>query len=311
VTVDKTKTHAIAGLMTGAVVWGLIWYPFRVLEAQGLHGSASTAYVYAVALLVALLFTWREMPGARGNGVVLLLIGLIAGWTNLAYVIAIIEGEVMRVMLLFYLAPLWTVLFARWLLHEKPGGTGLLVILISAAGAVTMLWNPAHGLPIPTNRAEWLGLSAGMAFALSNVLIRKADGVGIGLKSLAVFAGVTALAAAWSLWMPGVRPAPSLSMVSHVLVFVLGLVILATNWAVQYGISKTPATQAIVILLFELVVAAWGSYFLAAEVMTLQEWAGGALIVTASLLSGRLGFQIAPVPPVLEPDANSPSSTRA
>ncbi|MFN0316925.1 MAG: DMT family transporter [Burkholderiales bacterium] len=308
---DKTKAHAIAGLLTGALVWGLIWYPFRVLEGEGLFASVSTAYVYGVALVVALLFTWREVPRAQGYGVVLLLIGLIAGWTNLAYVIAIIEGEVMRVMLLFYLAPLWTVLFARWLLNEKPGGTGLMVILVSAAGAVTMLWNPAQGLPIPTNRAEWLGLSAGMAFALSNVLIRKADGVGIGLKSLAVFAGVTALAVLWSLWMSPARLAPSLGMASYGLVVVLGLVILATNWAVQYGISKTPATQAIVILLFELVVAAWGSYVLAGEAMTVQEWAGGALIVAASLLSGRLGSQFVPGPAVLEPEAKSPSSTRA
>ncbi|MSQ58411.1 MAG: DMT family transporter [Betaproteobacteria bacterium] len=307
---DKTKTHAIAGLLTGAVVWGLIWYPFRVLEDQGLFGSVSTAYVYGVALAVALLLSWRELPRAQGYGMVLLWIGLVAGWTNLAYVIAIIEGEVMRVMLLFYLAPLWTVLFARWLLYEKPGGIGLLVILISATGAVTMLWNPTQGLPIPTNRAEWLGLSAGMAFALSNVLIRKAHWVGIGLKSLAVFAGVTALAVLWSLWTSPMRPAPALGIASFGLVVVLALVILATNWAVQYGISKTPATQAIVILLFELVVAALGSYFLAGEAMTLQEWAGGALIVAASLLSGRLGAQAVPMPPVLEPDASSPSCTR-
>ncbi len=307
---DRTKRHAVAGLITGAVVWGLIWYPFRVLETQGLAGSVSTAYVYGVALVVALLLFWRELPRARGHGVALLWIGLIAGWTNLAYVIAAIEGEVMRVMLLFYLAPLWTVLFARVLLNEQPGRTGLLVVLISAAGAVTMLWNPSQGLPIPMNRAEWLALSAGMAFALSNVLIRKADGVGIPVKSVAVFIGVTLLALGWSVLAPQARLSPALGFASYGLVMVLGWVILATNWVVQYGISQTTATQAIVILLFELVVAAAGSYFLAGEAMTLQEWAGGALIVTASLLSGRLGTQPVLAPPVLEAGANSPRSMR-
>jgi drug/metabolite transporter (DMT)-like permease len=310
VSADTTKTHAVAGLIAGAIVWGLIWYPFRVLEAQGFFGSLSTAYVYGVALVAGLILFWRELPRARGCGMALLWIGLIAGWTNLAYVIATIEGEVMRVMLLFYLAPLWTVLFARLLLNEKPGGTGLLVVITSVAGAATMLWNPSQGLPVPTNRAEWLGLSAGMAFALSNVLIRKADGVGIALKSLAVFIGVTLLALVWTSLAAPARLAPALGFASCTLIVVLGVVILATNWVVQYGISKTSATQAIVILLFELVVAAAGSYFLAGEAMTLQEWAGGALIVTASLLSGRLSPQLVLPPPVLEAGGNSPNSMR-
>ncbi|MDP2784248.1 MAG: EamA family transporter, partial [Sulfurimicrobium sp.] len=60
---------------------------------------------------------------------------------------------------------------------------------------------------------------------------------------------------------------------------------------VQYGLSHTPANQAIVIFLFELVVAAISSYFLAGELMTMQEWLGGAMIVAASLFSGKLEQQ--------------------
>jgi uncharacterized membrane protein len=40
-------------------------------------------------------------------------LGLAAGWTNLAYVLAMLQGEVVRVLLLFFLSPLWTVVFAR------------------------------------------------------------------------------------------------------------------------------------------------------------------------------------------------------
>jgi len=41
-----------------------------------------------------------------------------------------------------------------------------------------------------------------------------------------------------------------------------------------------------VILLFELVVAAIAAYLLAGEVMRAQDWAGGALIVAASIAAG-------------------------
>lgn len=306
-----THRPAIAGLVTGAVVWGLIWYPLRELEAQGLVGSASTFFIYAVSTLVALALFARRLREARGALGALAAIGAVSGWTNLAYVISVIEGEVMRVMLLFYLAPLWTVLFARGLLGERQGRVGALVVLASLVGAVAMLWDPAQGLPLPANRAEWLGLSAGMAFALSNVLIRKATHVSIQVKSVAVFVGVSALALAWSL-MASDRPLlPELDTPRWLLVGALGLLILATNLAVQYGLSHTSATQAIVILLFELVVAAVGAYFLAGEVMGVQEWVGGALIVTASLLSSRLAPAAAqPSPPVLAEEGSASSSTR-
>jgi drug/metabolite transporter (DMT)-like permease len=72
------------------------------------------------------------------------------------------------------------------------------------------------------------------------------------------------------------------------LVGLIGLVLLATNLFVQYGLTHTPANRAIVIFLFELVVAALSSWLLAEEAMTLKEWVGGAMIVAASLFSGKL-----------------------
>lgn len=305
-----TNPRAIAGLVAGAVVWGLVWYPLRELEHQGLVGSVSTVYIYAVAMVASLLLFARRLGQVRGALVPLLCIGLAAGWTNLAYVLAVIEGEVMRVLLLFYLAPLWTVIFARFLLDERPGITGLWVLLLSLTGAIAMLWNPAQGWPVPAARAEWLGLSAGMGFALSNVLIRRAAGIDIQVKALAIFVCVTVLALVWSLAAPGTRLVPDLDGAHWALVLLIGLVILMANLTVQYGLSHTSATQAIVILLFELVVAAVGAYFLAGEAMTPQEWAGGALIVTASLLSSRLAAASPQPAPVLAEAGRASSSTR-
>ena len=49
-----------------------------------------------------------------------------------------------------------------------------------------------------------------------------------------------------------------------------------------------PANQAIVLLLFELLFAAVAAYFLAGEKMGLQEYMGAILIISASLLSGKI-----------------------
>jgi len=66
----------------------------------------------------------------------------------------------------------------------------------------------------------------------------------------------------------------------------------ATSFAVQFGLTHLPANQAIVLLLFELLFAAVAAYFLANEKMGMQELIGAVLIVSASLLSGRIHDEI-------------------
>ena len=118
---------------------------------------------------------------------------LSAGWANLGYVLAMLHGEVMRVLLLFYLAPLWTILFSYWLLGERLNRYGYLVIALSFSGAVIMLWEPQHGLPLPQNISEWIGLSAGMGFAFSNVVSRRAAHLSVEAKSYSVLFGTALL----------------------------------------------------------------------------------------------------------------------
>ena len=68
----------------------------------------------------------------------------------------------------------------------------------------------------------------------------------------------------------------------------IGLVLCATSFAVQFGLTHLPANQAIMLLLLELLFAAVAAYFLAGEKMGVQELVGAVLIVSASLLSGKI-----------------------
>jgi drug/metabolite transporter (DMT)-like permease len=279
------KPLAIASLVAGATVWGLIWYPYRKLEAAGLPGVTATVLTYAVALVLALPIFRRQLRGARIDGW-LVAIALSAAGCNLGYVVAMLHGEVMRVLLLFYLAPLWTVLLARLLLDERLTATGAAVVALSVAGAAVMLWRPELGAPWPQASGEWIGLLAGFLFALSNVLIRRASHYSIGLKSTAVFVGVVGLGLVLSPWQSGM-PGTAAGIGSWLLVVLVGLVLFAINPIVQYGLMRIAASRAIVILLAELVIAAVASWALAGEVMGLREWLGGGLIVAASLYSAH------------------------
>lgn len=275
------------GLLFGAIVWGLIWYPYRQLELAGISGIQSSLVTYGVALILgAIVFArhWRDLVRTPKEG---LYIGLAAGWANLGYVLAVLQGEVMRVLLLFYLAPLWTLFLARWMLAERAGPRGLLVMGLSLAGMFTMLWQ-GGGWPLPQNKAEWLALSAGMAFAATNVLTRWSDHLTLKAKSLSVWAGVCAIAAVFFMMEPFPLPAPASIPGSYwLLMVVMGVLLATTTWLVQLGITHTPANRAAVIFMFELVVAAVSSYLLAGEAMTAREWVGGSMIIAAALMSEK------------------------
>jgi drug/metabolite transporter (DMT)-like permease len=277
----------VLALLVGASTWGIVWYPYRLLAHSGVGGEWSALITYGIATVAGLALFPRAPREWLPRPWLFLLMGLSAGISNVAYIVSVLEGNVMRVVLLFYLAPLWTIPLAHFILKEKLDARGYGVMAIAMLGAMVMLWHPQIGAPWPQSRADWLGVAAGGFFALCNVLVRKAEGAGNAAKSLGILLGVTLVAAPAALFF-----APTLAWSAVTgewpLLLGIGITLVAMSLVLQYGLTHIAATRAVVILLFELVVATAAAWFLAGEVGGMREWIGGALIVAASLMSGHL-----------------------
>jgi drug/metabolite transporter (DMT)-like permease len=284
---NKQNLFAVFGLLFGAVCWGIIWYPYRLMSDAGVSGIASSFYTYSLALMMSFIIFIRHWRGLLHLPKRAIWLCLIAGWTNLSYVLAVIDGEVMRIMLLFYLSPLWTLLLAHFWLKERIHSSGYIAIAISLLGAFIML-NDFSGstLPLPHNKAEWLALSSGVGFALTNVITRRSTDLSIVSKSMLVWIGVVGVSLLAAPWL-GVRfPSPSFFSLTQWQVMVLiAILLMASTIFVQYGVTQMTAVRASVLFLFELVVAAIASYYLAHEAMHWNEWVGGVMIVAAGLIS--------------------------
>jgi len=289
---SKQNVMPIAGILSGALVWGLIWYPYRVLQDAGISGPLATFITYLLAMLTGgfmLPRVWRELRARNKNGAGwwAALLVFSAGWANFGYVLAMLQGEVMRVLLLFYLAPVWTILFSNGLLGERLNRYGYLIIALSLGGAFIMLWEPRLGMPYPQNSSEWLGLSAGMGFALSNVVSRRAAHLSVESKAFSIWLGTAMLTAPLLCWQGGISW-QAIDAQAWLILGLLGITLCSCSFAVQYGVTHMPANRAMLLFLFELVIAALASYFFASEAMGWRDWLGAVLIVSASLLSGRL-----------------------
>ncbi len=276
----------VLALLAGATLWGVIWYPMRRLEAAGLEGVWLTLVLYASALAASLPHTgpaWREF---RRSPVLLALLMLAGGWTNVAFVESVLHGNILRVLLLFYLSPLWATIMARLMLGERVSSRAGASLVLAMGGAVLMLWNPRAGTVWPQGTADWYAISAGFAFALGNVMVRKAEKISIAAKAASIWIGVVVVATGMIVVLG--LPVPHAGMATFAGAAALGLFgILLMTLLVQYGVTHMPVHQSAVIMLFELVAGAMSQQLLTSERISPRDWAGGALIVTGAYLSAR------------------------
>lgn len=289
--IGKNKnSFAIFGLLFGASVWGIIWYPYRLLEQSGVPGVTASFYTYFIAMLIGCFVFRKQWRGLLLQPKSIFWLVLAAGWTNLSFVLAVIHGEVMRVTLLFYLSPIWTLILAHFWLKERAGIKEVLVIFISLIGASTMLYDPLqpNSLPLPQSVSDWLAVSAGLGFALTNVITRKSDHLSLVAKAFSIWGGVVLLSLIGILFFGADFTAPTaFSEANWGIILLVSFMLFASALLVQYGVTHIAATSASVIFLFELVVAALAAYLLAGEAMDLNEWIGGALIVSAAIYSSK------------------------
>lgn len=275
----------IFALLFGATMWGVIWYPLRLFDAQGLDGLWSSALMYLGTLIVAIPVLYKGWREWLQSPMLFFLMAIATGWTNVAFILAILDGNIMRVLLLFYLSPLWATLLGYFFLGEQLSRHSIAVLFFAMAGAIIMLWDDSLGFPAPQSKADWFALSSGIAFAITNVFIHKLNNASVMVKTATGWLGVFVVVFVLIYFIGEENTATADVMVWA---WILGAVVMTlVNIAVVYGVTHMPVHRSAVILLFEIVVGAVSSLLLTNEVIQLQEWIGGALVILAAYLTAR------------------------
>lgn len=289
----STSPLPVFALLLCALVGGTGWLPFRHLQALGVHPLWATVLVYVLAVVLvggmrprAFAAVWRTPA--------LWALGLGFGAMNACFFWAVSIGDVVRVVLLFNLMPVWSAVLARLLLNEKLSARSAAAVCLALLGAAVVLWpvdvpGPRFSqLPVPTSLADWLGLMGGMAFALNNVLLRRGVQQSEESQVLAMFCGGILVAGSVAFGLALFQRVPWLVEFDWTWVLItvlLGLWFLLGNFALQFGASRLPANVTSVVMLSEIVFASGSSALLGASQMGTMTWIGGALIVLAALIS--------------------------
>jgi len=293
---------AVLALVFNAFTWGLSWWPFRQLLGQGVHPLWLTTLTFAAAVLLVSVtrpVAWLELLRTPS----LWWLVLASGLTNACFNWAVAIGDVVRVVLLFYLMPLWALLLARLLLGERISALGALRVALALGGALVVLWPDgqaaANGLsnshppawadwPLPRSLPDLLALAGGFTFALNNVMLKREAHRGEAARALAMFSGGSAVSLLLALALQHAGDVPALPAIAPGwLLGTLALAVwfLSSNLALQYGAGRLPANTTSVVMVSEVAFASGSAVALGAGSLSAATLLGGGMILSAAVLA--------------------------
>ena len=287
-----------AVLFLASVLWGSAWIPLNAIESAGISHSLLLLLAYSVASVLTAVILWRQwhrvLAHWQHNKALLAGIFLVGGLANASFSLALLEGNVVRVMVLFYLLPVWSTLLGRLFLHETVGVSKALMIMLALLGVVLVAgiqpgsdWQ-ADLLKTPWGTGDSLGLIAGFTYAANNILFRKGQQVALVLKAESMLLGAAFFMFLSWLWQADTQNTDQLLQVSASAVLLAILYgatwLLAVSFGSQWGVSHLPASRSSLIIIMELVTAVLTAWWLGEAQLSVWGWLGCACIMSAALL---------------------------
>ena len=278
--------YPVLALAGASVLWGLSWIPLKYFGGFGLQGVTVTLVAHGSVGVLALGWLLWRFARWRSAWTGVVALAACGGIANLAFASAIVSGDVVRVMVLFYLLPAWGVLGGWLMLGERVDTLRKLSVLGALTGAILILGGPKV-LTEPPNGSDALAVLSGFTLALNNVLFRKLSGLSVPDKIASMFAGCLLLALLLTLL--GIQPLPTaVPSAVWLQLAAFGLVGLSIATAgTQWGVAHMETGRSSVLIIMELVAAVASAALINGTRLGSLEWLGGCLVVTASLLEAR------------------------
>lgn len=282
----------------GAALWGLFWIPLRFLDEKGVIGLWAVALVMGILIIPAMLALASTNKLHTLKSTDAWIIGGALGLSTVLYFTGIIVSDVIRVVFLFYLLPVWTTLSARILYNEPITRSRLLVIAIALVG-LWLLLGGGNSIPLPSNIGDWCGLLAGACWGVSLSAIRGKEDVDAGAMvcTTAIGATVITLAIALLLHLMGNTELATLPtvdswplVVSITLAFTT-LLLLPSLVGQVWGAQRIAAPTAALLTMSEILVATVSAYVLVGTELNAISFIGALIIFIAVLIDIAMKYK--------------------
>ncbi|MGI9311129.1 MAG: DMT family transporter [bacterium] len=282
-TADSAAWPTVA-ILASTVLWGTWWIPLRKLDALGFGSIWATGAGLLIPLAVMLPVVVLRRRRIAAAGLPLILGALFFAGALALYAEGALRGHVARVILLFYLTPVWSTLLARLMLGQPITARRMVTLAFGLSGMLVILEVDNASL-WPRDIGEWLGLASGVSWALAMVYTQRAREHPIADKVALQFIFATLIFAALTA-IPGGREwsATGFDFDWVWLAWLLAFAFvwnLPVVWLTFYGGGRIEPGRVAILLMMEVAIGIVTAALFTDEPFGVREGLGAALIMSA------------------------------
>ena len=281
-----SATAPTLAILASTVLWGTWWIPLRKLDALGYGSIWSTGGGLLIPLLVMLPVVVIHRRRIAAAGWPLIFSTFFFACALALYAEGMLRGQVARVILLFYLTPVWSTLLARFMLNQPITPRRILTLVFGLAGMLVIL-EVDNTSPLPRGASEWLGLVSGVAWGLAMAYTQRTpahpviDKVALQfIFALLIFASLTIIPGGreWSASGFGISVTSLGWLLGFAFVWNLPVV-----WLTFYGGGKIEPGRVAILLMMEVAIGIITASIFTDEPFGLREFIGAVLIISAGV----------------------------
>ncbi|SLN11091.1 EamA-like transporter family protein [Roseivivax jejudonensis] len=283
---QQTTSLATAIVIVTGVLWGLYWLPIRSLRDAGLDGAWGTLAITSAAVLLlcpAAVLRRRHLLASNRIGLLSIALG---GAAFALYSIGFVYGHVAIIILLYFLTPVWSSLFARYVMGWHTPLLRVVAIFLGLAGLYVMLSSDG-GLPVPQGTGEWMALLAGGLWSIATTGMRVKSRVEPVAAAFVFALGATVTALVVAPWLGAWPAGPDVGGFLEPAALALatgGLWWVLSTAALMWATVRLEPARVGILLMTEVIVGAASAAVLAGEHLAPRELVGGALVLCAGVL---------------------------
>lgn len=274
--------------VAAAVLFGLWWVPIRYLDGLGLSGTQTAIYSNLGGALV--LLAWLAVnPAKRRIGTRAMVGAMLVGLSYTLYSTALATSDVVRVILLFYLAPAWGKIIEWGFMRQPWRRSASLTLAASFSGAFLVMGGELSVKAV--NLGDAMAILSGISWAVGATLIFTGGRPAAATLTVSALVATILTAIVFAL-IGGEALVPDVAASTMLKALLIGMFVaipslMMTLWSAQ---RLSPALISFVFT-FELLTGVISGALLLDEPFGMFQASGSALIVSAALIEVVVALQ--------------------
>ena len=280
------KSYPNLTVIIACLFWGTYWIPLRYID-NGNNASVWPLFLsfllLALILLKPLIKSITEIFIKKNY---FFLFGCFFAALGISlYSESLLRGEIAKVVVLFYLCPIWGTIFARFILNHPFTLKRIISIILGIIG-LEIIVGFEKGILLPSTTVEWIALFAGLMWAMSMTLFNLANTTS-GAEKTSLTAFLIPFIYLFLCFIPGGRNVVMPDNLLSIHPIYIWMILFAIVWLLPsilltyFSVEVLDPGRINILLAFEVAIGFLSSALLTNEIIGFREYIGAIFVVSA------------------------------